>query len=220
VRNRTDHLLISARHDASRVWRFGALAVACVVVSLCSASSVYATPLASDRPAAGSADSHPLMAAAVPGISVWSFLHPGLADREEPIVETPPVAPRAYVAAEPCWESAPATGVRLDRSLEAGDDIRAGSPASDSPQFAYGSHRSIRHSSGGSRATRTDSDTNAAANSPDSFSSPVPTPRVAVEKHIHAESLTASRLFRPPRTESGCHDSPIVVVVILDRFSI
>src|SRR5262249_53739505 len=124
--------------------------------------------------------------------------------RERPAVHAVLTAPKAYVAVEARWEAATVPAGSLDRTLEADDDLdfRPRGSAPRLPRLAAPpTHRPVRHSPGGPRATRTDSDTYLATTTgpPQTF-----TPaalRVAGEDHTNPKLFIAWRLFRPPRVE-------------------
>jgi hypothetical protein len=202
VRARAGYILIASGPGSDRARRGSALGIACVVALFWTAPA-QALPLASDNAVSSAAAPGSIGPSVAPAISVWNFLHPGSTDREEPVLVTVPDRPNAYVAAEPCFVAGASSDDRADRNPEANDsvDSRSGSGGGESTQFVLGSHRAVRHSSGGPRATRTDSDSYPALNAFHSVSPPLPTPRVSWPRNTRLPSPTAFLLFRPPRAE-------------------
>jgi hypothetical protein len=203
VQSRAHHILVFGGQLAKSARRFGTLSIGCLAAALWWPSAALAVPLASDHPAAGPAPSHLLDAPTVPGISIWSFLHPGAADGEEPTSAIPPAASTLPATIEPSWVAGASMQDSVDSSFETteiGND-RSGSAGTTLPQLSYGTHRSVRFSSQGSRVQRTDTGTDVAVSADRATSAPMSESRLAGKEYTNPESLLLSRLFRPPRTE-------------------
>jgi hypothetical protein len=194
------YFLIVAGPGAGRV-RSSALLLATATL-LGGAGPVRALPLTSDQPATSPATAFPIDSTTTSGISVWNFLHPGTADREQPAVQAVLAAPKAYVAVEPRWEAAVSLGW-LDCGLEADDtDARPAGSAPRLPRLSSpATHRSVRQSSGRTRGTRTDPDTDYATTACLLHAFTPAAIRVAGEDHTNPKLVLASRWFRPPRVE-------------------
>jgi len=178
--------------------RFSPAVAACVALWL--AAPAHALPLASSPPAVGPAAGPPDSGAA-PRISVWNFVHPDSPEQAEPAAESPALpAAKPAAPAEPSWVAGPVSARAAD--ADESNELSPSAPGGETPQYTYAHHRSVRHSSGGERASRPDTEPCPAVIA--GFS-PAPPPRLRRAgggPDPHSDQFSASRLFRPPRVET------------------
>jgi hypothetical protein len=203
VQSGVSYILKFGGYRASRMQRSATLALACLAVALCNCSPAFALPLASDRPTTVAIPSNSLDSPAVPGISIWNFVHPGSLDREEPAVEPMRIVRNAPAAIQPMWVAVASAQDPFDSSFEATEigDVRSGCPGTLPSRLSYSTHGSVRRLPGGSRVQRTDRETDVAVSSVSANFSLSSETRLAGNGYRNPEALLVSRLFRPPRAE-------------------
>lgn len=188
------------RRIASAVRRELTFMLGCGVVVLLCAPPAFALPIASGRSTSQADNSHALESIP-PGISAWSFLHPGSNEHEE----ATPGAPALTSAPSSLLASTLFVAVSNDEASDwncdngDGEDLRSTSQFISWIQVRAGMQRTLRHSSGTSRAERAESEVSLAG--VDCRKPPPSNLRSVLGNDAYCDSgkLFPSRLFRPPR---------------------
>ena len=192
---------VVARGPGLRARRSLLLAIVGVAAALVQAQPVYATPLPSEVPAAGSVVSHSQASVATIGISLWSYVHPGSTDQDEMTIDAQTSVP-AVAAEAPRWVAGPPDEQGVDRTGDVDDpSLRlAGAGPGGLRLFSLsGNSRSVRYSSGGARFSRITSDPQSASTGAEATDLARAAVRLAADTSGRALPACSTRLFRPPR---------------------
>jgi hypothetical protein len=176
--------------------------IACAAIALLWTAPASATPLPSDIPTSSPAMSNPRASAESLGISLWSFVHPDSSERDESPADVPPSTSRPATS---CWMAAPAEERGLERSSSSGDsnEITVNQYDGRSLPLFNGGTRAVRNSPGAPRATRTNSESQCAAQA-GTVDSIRPIGNYLIRKDSPcAELISPPGLFRPPRGGSA-----------------
>jgi hypothetical protein len=181
--------------------RYVVVAIGALAYVLTGTTPVSALPLASEQPGSATTALVSPHSTIAPGISVWSFVHPGSSDLEQSGLEFATVAATTVAntpqTIEPSWDVGPVENSVNGQAIEV-DDPTAGLFAANST--LSGAARAVRKTTGGQRLSRTEPETFAAPISGRLEATPQPLRFLLAYGPAREDTRIASGLFRPPRT--------------------
>jgi hypothetical protein len=184
-------------HASNR--RPAVLMLACLAFAISWTAPAGATPLPSGASDLATEQSLTRASAEGLGVSLWGIAHAESTDRDQTSVAV--VASAPVETTSPCWVAGRSDESQLDSDLTHGTsvDLTAGSRCQDPRVLLGGSTRTVRHSSGNPRSTRTETDGQSASHPAKEIGSSVSWHYLVRMSAGDGVSVFLHPLFRPPK---------------------